>query len=109
MNNLNAKNESDVHTDDSHKRSPSNLYGSEETPLWGSGRFESDYISPTQAALNEKTRLANELSMASKSLLLYPINGSEKRTLKPEKRPMSARTVNSMAERSFLFLLFIVY
>ena len=99
MNNLNAKSQSDAHADDSHQRSSSNLYGSEETLLWESGRFESDYISPTQAALNEKTRLANELSMASKSLLLYPVNGSEKRALKPVKRPVSARTVNSMRVR----------
>ena len=107
MNNHNSKNHSDAHADDSHQRSPSNLYGSDETPMWESGRFESDYISPTQAAINEKIRLVNELSMASKSLLLYPVNESEKRPLKPVKRPMSARTVNSMRVRSFLFLLFL--
>jgi hypothetical protein len=73
--------------------------------VWGSDNLQSGHASSNLATLSEETKAENDSSLTSKSLLLYPSQGSEEverlegvegsrgsevRTIQSEMRPMSA-------------------
>lgn len=45
--------------------------------MWGSDNLQSDHASSNLATLSEETKAENDSSLTSKSLLLYPSQGSE--------------------------------
>jgi hypothetical protein len=111
QNHLDSKNQNDAQIDDSNHASQSNLHNSEEVPVWESDNLQSDHASSNLATLSEETKAENDSSLTSKSLLLYPSQGSEEversevieglggsegversemRTMQSEMRPLSA-------------------